>query len=98
MAPSGSRRSSSCPNVQLEEAVEYVQNVKDTLRLMNDEGAFQKFLKIMDGFKKGQLDITDVIVRVKSIFSHYPHLILGFRRFLPESTQFLISVAAAPAA
>ncbi|BBN13841.1 hypothetical protein MPTK1_6g06860 [Marchantia polymorpha subsp. ruderalis] len=42
MAPSGSRRSFSCPNVEVEEAFEYVQNVKDTLKLMNDGRTFSK--------------------------------------------------------
>ncbi|BBN13837.1 hypothetical protein MPTK1_6g06830 [Marchantia polymorpha subsp. ruderalis] len=75
------------------DAIAFVQIVKKTFK--NEEGTYEEFLNILQSFRQGQLNTSEVEIRVNSLFSRYPHLIQGFRKFLPD--KCLISVVA-PAA
>ncbi|KAM7268999.1 hypothetical protein ACFE04_024496 [Oxalis oulophora] len=63
------------------DAVAYLKAVEDTFRDNIEKYAI--FLGVMIDFKAERIDTACVVAMVKDLFKDHPHLILGFKAFLP---------------
>ncbi|XP_047057503.1 paired amphipathic helix protein Sin3-like 4 [Lolium rigidum] len=72
----------SAQKLTTNDALTYLKAVKD--KFHDNRAKYDEFLEVMRDFKSTRIDTAGVIIRVKTLFSGYPELILGFNAFLPK--------------
>jgi len=70
----------------MEEAIAYVEAVKDELQ--DEIEKYDEFLRVMMDFKAMRIDTSGVIARLKDLFKGHKNLILGFNTFVPKGSEF----------
>ncbi|KAK9865821.1 hypothetical protein WJX84_003538 [Apatococcus fuscideae] len=70
--------------VEFDQAINYVNKIKT--RFANDERVYKAFLEILNMYRKGQKNITNVYEEVAGLFRRHDDLLQEFTYFLPDST------------
>mmetsp|Transcript_36011 Transcript_36011/g.80148 ORF Transcript_36011/g.80148 Transcript_36011/m.80148 type:complete len:1160 (+) Transcript_36011:163-3642(+) len=78
--PSGTKQP-----VEFDQAISYVNKIKT--RFNNDERVYKAFLEILNLYRKGQKNITNVYQEVAVLFRHHQDLLDEFTYFLPDTSQ-----------
>uniref|UniRef100_A0A452XHV0 Histone deacetylase interacting domain-containing protein n=1 Tax=Aegilops tauschii subsp. strangulata TaxID=200361 RepID=A0A452XHV0_AEGTS len=82
MSPPPASPALSAQKLTTNDALAYLKAVKD--KFHDNRAKYDEFLEVMRDFKSARIDTAGVIIRVKTLFSGYPELILGFNAFLPK--------------
>ncbi len=67
--------------LRVEDALTYLDQVKQKCKDRPD--VYNRFLNVMNEFKRNQIDTPGVIAKVTELFQGTPSLLKGFNTFLP---------------
>lgn len=92
--PAGVPNRSATTNVyrtlNVRDALSYLDQVK--IQFYNQADVYNNFLDIMKDFKSQNIDTSEVIDRVSTLFKGHPNLIQGFNTFLPAGYKIECSL------
>lgn len=71
--------------VEFDQAIDYVNRIKK--RFEHNEDVYKSFLEILNTYRKGEKNITQVYNEVATLFQHDVDLLKEFRVFLPDGTK-----------
>ena len=73
------------PAVEFDQAINYVNKIK--ARFQTDEHVYKAFLEILNMYRKGSKNITEVYQEVAMLFAHHSDLLQEFTYFLPGTNS-----------